>query len=134
MTKSDTKRFCKILDAEAAALRPALQNRGDVAIESVPEECEQMTLAGQRELALAFCHRTSRRLREVEDALRRIEKGDFGSCVDCDERIPAMRLTAIPWATRCVCCQETADGTDDRKVSFWTTSPHESAFSIQSGY
>lgn len=125
MTKCDTKLFRKLLDAEVAGLRRALQNRGGVVIESVSEECEQMTLAGQRELALVFCDRTSRRLRDAEDALRRIENGDFGTCVDCNDRIQAKRLTAIPWATRCLRCQENADSRDDRKGSFSTSSPHD---------
>jgi DnaK suppressor protein len=122
MTKCDTKRFSKILDAEAAGLRRALQNRGAVTIESASEECEQMTLAGLRELALVLVDRTSRRLRDVEAALRRIQEGDFGACGDCHEQIPVKRLTAIPWASRCVRCQETADSRDNRKDSFLTSS------------
>ncbi|HTT22353.1 MAG TPA: TraR/DksA family transcriptional regulator [Candidatus Sulfotelmatobacter sp.] len=118
MAKYDTKLFYEVLQTEAAGLRHVLRNRGGVAIESVSEECEQMTLAGQRDLALVLVDRTSRRLRDVEAALSRIEEGDFGTCVDCDERIPVKRLTAIPWASRCVRCQETADCTTDRKDSF----------------
>jgi len=125
MTTCDTKRFSKVLETEAAGLRRALQNRGGVAIESVSEECEQMTLAGLRELALVLVDRTSRRLRDVEAALRRIQEGDFGACVDCDEQIPVKRLAAIPWARRCVRCQGTADRGDDRKDSFLTASPHD---------
>jgi DnaK suppressor protein len=128
MTKCDTKLFCKILEAEAVGLRRALQNRGGVAFESVSEECEQMTLAGLRELSLVLVDRTSRRLREVEAALRRIEEGDFGTCVDCDEQIPAKRSTAIPWASRCVSCQETADSRTDRKDLFSTPALHNQSF------
>jgi DnaK suppressor protein len=125
MTKCDTKRFSKILDAEAAGLRRTLHNRGGVTIESVSEECEQMTLAGLRELALVLVDRTSRRLRDVEAAIRRIQEGDFGACGDCNEQIPVKRLTAIPWASRCVRCQEAADSRDDRKDSFLTSSLHD---------
>lgn len=94
-------------------------------MESVSEECEQMTLAGLRELALVLVDRTSRRLRDVEAALRRIQEGDSGACGDCNEQIPVKRLTAIPWASRCVRCQEAADSRDDRKDSFLTSSLHD---------
>ena len=45
-------------------------------------------------------------LREVEDALRRIERGTYGICHDCEEPISTKRLDAVPWAKYCVTCQE----------------------------
>lgn len=45
-------------------------------------------------------------LREVEDALRRIERGTYGICHECEEPISAKRLDAVPWAKYCVTCQE----------------------------
>src|SRR5215471_20602548 len=45
-------------------------------------------------------------LREVEDALRRIERGTYGVCHECDEPISSKRLDAVPWAKYCVTCQE----------------------------
>ena len=45
-------------------------------------------------------------LREVEDALRRIERGAYGTCMECEEPISVKRLNAVPWARYCVTCQE----------------------------
>jgi DnaK suppressor protein len=45
-------------------------------------------------------------LREVEEALRRIERGTYGICHECEEPISAKRLDAVPWAKYCVTCQE----------------------------
>jgi DnaK suppressor protein len=45
-------------------------------------------------------------LREISDALRRIEHGNFGICMECDEPISGKRLEAVPWAKYCVTCQE----------------------------
>src|SRR6185369_10163698 len=45
-------------------------------------------------------------LREVEDALRRIEHGTYGVCHECEEPISTKRLDAVPWAKYCVVCQE----------------------------
>ncbi len=112
MTKYETKetrRAYQALEAEAAVLRSKLRNREDITIEFTPEEHERMTTAGQRELALTLVSQESLRLREVEAAQRRIGEGLYGTCADCLEPIPAKRLTAIPWASRCVHCQETAD-------------------------
>jgi len=42
----------------------------------------------------------------VEEALARIEDGNYGICEDCGEEIPIGRLNALPFALRCVDCQE----------------------------
>jgi DnaK suppressor protein len=43
-------------------------------------------------------------VREIDDALHRIEEGQYGICEGNDEPIPKARLNAIPWARHCVAC------------------------------
>jgi DnaK suppressor protein len=45
-------------------------------------------------------------LRLIEEALDRIEAGDYGICLSCEEPIPSKRLQALPWAKYCVSCQQ----------------------------
>ena len=45
-------------------------------------------------------------LTEVEAALRRIDEGTYGKCVNCGQPIPEKRLEAIPWAAYDVKCEE----------------------------
>lgn len=45
-------------------------------------------------------------LTQVENALRRIDEGTYGKCVNCGQPIPEKRLEAIPWAERDVKCEE----------------------------
>ncbi|HWC95812.1 MAG TPA: TraR/DksA C4-type zinc finger protein, partial [Candidatus Sulfopaludibacter sp.] len=45
-------------------------------------------------------------LREIADALHRIELGQYGVCMECEEQISIKRLDAVPWARYCVTCQE----------------------------
>ena len=45
-------------------------------------------------------------LRLVEEALDRLDTGDYGMCLGCDEPIAEKRLRALPWARYCVACQE----------------------------
>jgi DnaK suppressor protein len=47
-------------------------------------------------------------LRLIEEALDRLETGEFGMCLGCESPIPSKRLAAIPWARCCVTCQEAA--------------------------
>jgi DnaK suppressor protein len=57
-------------------------------------------------VALQLNRLDSIQLRLVEDALAKLGGDEYGVCVDCERTIPGRRLKAIPWATRCVACQE----------------------------
>lgn len=46
------------------------------------------------------------RLREVEEALDRLEEGTYGICEDCGATIHLERLKVLPFTTYCVRCQE----------------------------
>jgi DnaK suppressor protein len=78
-------------------------------VERAAETMDQTTNALARELALQNLDRRARQFGQIEAALQRLNTGDFGICVDCDEEIGAKRLQAIPWAERCVACQELHD-------------------------
>ena len=54
----------------------------------------------------ALLNRHIERLREVEDALDRLEEGTYGICEDCGAAINLERLTVLPFSTCCVQCQE----------------------------
>jgi DnaK suppressor protein len=45
-------------------------------------------------------------LRNIEEALWRLEKGTYGICRECNEPIAPARLNAIPWARLCITCKE----------------------------
>ncbi len=44
-------------------------------------------------------------VREIDDALARIEDGTYGTCVRCGQPIPDERLAAVPYAVLCVPCK-----------------------------
>ena len=41
-------------------------------------------------------------LREIEEALARIDDGTYGTCAACGKEIPDERLQAVPYAVMCV--------------------------------
>jgi DnaK suppressor protein len=43
--------------------------------------------------------------RSVIEALKRVDEGTYGRCVDCGKSVPEGRLEARPEAARCVECQ-----------------------------
>ena len=42
---------------------------------------------------------------QIDDALERVATGSYGFCEDCGERIPVVRLRALPATATCVTCQ-----------------------------
>lgn len=46
---------------------------------------------------------------EIDLALRRIDTGEYGVCLDCHVPVPKARLEAIPWARQCVTCKAKAE-------------------------
>ncbi len=49
-------------------------------------------------------------LRLIEDALNRLNRGEYGVCIDCEEPIGEIRLESFPYAARCIVCQEAFEG------------------------
>ena len=45
-------------------------------------------------------------LQLVDEALVRIDDRRFGVCVVCEDEMDRKRLEAVPWAKRCIACQE----------------------------
>ena len=54
--------------------------------------------------------RRERELQRIDAALRRIDSGDYGYCLVCDEPIDPRRLAIDPAATHCIRCAEQGGG------------------------
>ena len=66
-------------------------------------------LAGQSHEEWIFLNRNAHNaslLKQVSEALERVEEGTYGICADCNQPISAKRLEVMPWAKYCVPCQE----------------------------
>lgn len=59
-----------------------------------------------REFSLGLASNERKLLYELDDALKKIEEGTFGTCEDCKNLIAKNRLKAVPYARLCVKCQE----------------------------
>jgi DnaK suppressor protein len=57
-------------------------------------------------MAEATHQRRLAELRRIDAALRRLEHGDYGQCLACEEPIPEARLAFDPTATLCIACAE----------------------------
>ena len=110
LTKTRVRRFKVILEEKAQETRNNLgslkaanmlaRGQDPVALEDLPVQShEEWIFLNRNNIDVML-------LREIEDALTRIDGGGYGTCSECDEPISSMRLRALPWARYCVPCQE----------------------------
>lgn len=67
---------------------------------------EGSSTAFERQHVAALLDRARAHLDELDQALRRLERGAYGRCEGCGEPIPSERLEVRPAATLCVRCAE----------------------------
>jgi RNA polymerase-binding protein DksA len=86
---------------DEALRKPRLDATGDLS--SMPIHMADIgTDNYEQEFALGLMDSERKLLREIDDALGRIEKGLYGICEGTGKPIPKARLQAQPWARYCV--------------------------------
>lgn len=89
-----------------------LEISSSTAVERRPVELDQQSVGRLsrmdamqvQAMAQAVEARRRGRLQRIDAALKRLEAGDYGYCVSCDEEIPAKRLEVDPATDRCIDC------------------------------
>jgi len=58
------------------------------------------------DLAQGFAEIAAADLSQIDRVIERIDQHKYGVCVDCGQAIPKTRIHHLPFAERCVRCQE----------------------------
>jgi len=69
----------------------------------------------QEDIEFALIQMKSETLNKVNDALARLEHGNYGYCFECGEEIAEKRLRALPFAVRCKDCEEAKEVAEQRE-------------------
>src|SRR5258708_16957784 len=69
----------------------------------------------QEDLEFALVQMKSETLNKINDALARLEQGNYDNCFDCGEEIGDKRLRALPFAVRCKDCEEAGENAEQRQ-------------------
>jgi DnaK suppressor protein len=72
---------------------------------NIPDPNDRATVESGRSFELRIRDRERKLLSKIEEALNRIDEGDFGVCEDCGEEIGLKRLEARPVTTLCIDCK-----------------------------
>jgi len=81
----------------------------------VSDDGDLADIAARDSMKAANLTRQQSRLRAIEEALQKIDNGGYGICEDCDEDIPVGRLNVMPFALRCIECQEKYEMVSSRR-------------------
>jgi DnaK suppressor protein len=75
------------------------------------------------DIDLAVIQMKAETMARIDAALRRLDQGAHGDCVECGEKISLERLAALPFALRCRECEESREralkGRTVRPASSW---------------
>jgi RNA polymerase-binding transcription factor DksA len=116
MNKRESKEYKQLLLALRARLRGDVSAMADAALKKTRSESSgdlssmpiHMADVGsdnfEQEFTLSLMENDEETLNQIEAALERIEEGVYGLCVECDAKIPKMRLQALPYTPYCVKC------------------------------
>ena len=139
MSKEQLEHFRQILNTWKRDLmqevdRTVLHMKDEAA--NFPDPNDRATQESEFSLELRTRDRERKLIRKIEEAIKRIEDGSYGYCVETGEEIGIKRLEARPVATLCVEAQERRERREkqygDRRRSLPTKKrPHAVAATIR---
>ncbi|MFI5302844.1 MAG: TraR/DksA family transcriptional regulator [Polyangiales bacterium] len=83
-------------------IRDARTDRGD----DVFDEVDHSDATMQEGIGFALMQMKAETLARLDEALVRLDIGEFGFCFECHAEISPTRLRALPFAVRCKDCEE----------------------------
>jgi DnaK suppressor protein len=78
------------------------EESGEIATATPEDIADHATDTFDRELDESLEENAGQVLREIDEAMARLDEGTYGTCAVCGKRIPDERLDALPYATLCV--------------------------------
>ncbi len=86
--------------------------------EHLADDLDLATMESNRDFQLRIRDRERALIHKIRDAIRRIDEGDYGICMNCGAEISERRLIARPVATHCIDCKTEAEQLERRSRSF----------------
>ena len=118
-----TKRLADLLDEANKTVSGMTDLR-----ENFPDPTDRAALEAERNLTLRIRDRERKLRNKIEEAMARLEEGNFGICEVCGEKIGFKRLEARPVTTLCINCQEEQEVDEEKHQGGY---PATSSFSGQ---
>ena len=111
MDKKHLEKYKKRLVDKRQEIIKDFQNNVNYRRESVADDgtqdlADKANMAYNKEFIFSLTDAERDLLGLIDEALGRMDDGEFGSCSSCTNEIKTPRLEAVPWAKYCLSCQE----------------------------
>ncbi len=120
MNKKESARYLRLLNKEQERILDSLagvEKNGLLSTERSSDSAgitshpaDQGTDSFERDLSLGLVTEEHEVLKEINEAIGRIERGVYGKCESCAGLVSAERLSALPHARYCLDCQKKSEG------------------------
>ena len=113
MTKKEMEKYRRLLEHKKNGLSNELAKTRDAEEETTEESTQDIAdkavSSYTREFLYSLSDSDRNTVLQIEQALERIQEGNYGLCQNCGQLMNEKRLVAVPWAPHCVDCQELAE-------------------------
>ena len=100
------KLLAQARDAAFARIRVLRKEEEEDAVELPADRLELARSLEDVEVDAGLIERCEEKLKAIDAAFSRLERGRYGICEKCKQEIPLERLTALPFAAYCIDCQK----------------------------
>lgn len=117
LRKEKLERYRRQLFAQREALALDLRNSAAQLIaedNAVADTLDQASNDVERTITLLMKNRERAALTQIDDSLRRIDAGVYGTCERCEEDISEARIRAFPFTTLCIECKVELESEENR--------------------
>ncbi len=108
MNPKNQKKFMSIIENHIQEIEQALQERKDDTAPISPDvsvgRLSRLDAMQMQQMALESDRRNREQLQRLQDALIKVKKGTYGTCMKCHKDIAEERLKAQPDAFLCIDC------------------------------
>jgi DnaK suppressor protein len=110
LSKEQLEEFRELLTKEKERLLEkamhTLKNEIELSKDDLADEADLASALTDQSLSLRLRGRERTLIDKIDLALRRIDNGEFGTCIVCEDDIDVPRLKARPVTTMCIACKE----------------------------
>ncbi len=109
LSAADLEQFRQHLNAARAAITGDMDQLAREAAldleQAVGEVRDELDDLYSQEFNLELLQHDEGTLRQIVEALERMDAGEYGICQSCGEKVGKERLHAVPYARNCIACQ-----------------------------
>jgi DnaK suppressor protein len=93
-----------------------VRSEGTASLNTGVVDAEETSVSDiQEDIELALIQMKAETLTRVNEALERLNAGNYGRCNECGDEISPQRLRALPFAVRCKDCEEARENAAQRE-------------------